>query len=574
MNINLIYRNNSFNFDLRSDISISYLEDLASKLINKEKSSFELLYKEEILSENKKLLLKDVIKPKVNEPINIYINTFEKQVKQKQIFPKIKLFNNVITKPDNYESKNNNIFLNETEISQSLSENSLKLFHNFSRNNFKKKKKVEFTIQNKVFEETYNSKDNELFSLLKTLSQKIKEYDDILYKKNKNNISKNNIELITYENNIIAFKDKQIKFIKKLLNFFDNKDISILSEKNNDLDEFYSELKQYDNKNYFERIQKKKNIDIIKKQLLSPINLNNDKSCSFSNKELPLLMNNNKNSSKFLFNSSIKKNNNSEKVFKNEEEKKDKIFLNSEKNKNKKKPIFDKNTNDKLHFKINYQEEKNYKTIDDNKNKNNKTLLKKNSIGNTTKSNTNPSEISNSNSAKPQDKTKKINIILPKTLNNNNNEEKQKNKNNNIKNNPTRNKKPYDLFKRVNTIQNINYNKSKVSQLFEISESYIRENKESESERYKNDSIESKSSENKECNSSGHIKKYNSFNENDNENENENEDIKKLKTIKKKKTFNYSLIKNAKIGYLIKAKYRKVNQRIKKLGTHESDFLI
>ena len=258
MNINLIYRNNSFNFDLRSDISISYLEDLASKLINKEKSSFELLYKEEILSENKKLLLKDVIKPKVNEPINIYINTFEKQVKQKQIFPKIKLFNNVITKPDNYESKNNNIFLNETEISQSLSENSLKLFHNFSRNNFKKKKKVEFTTQNKVFEETYNAKDNELFSLLKTLSQKIKEYDDILYKKNKNNISKNNIELITYENNIIAFKDKQIKFIKKLLNFFDNKDISILSERNNDLDEFYSELKQYDNKNYFERIQKKK----------------------------------------------------------------------------------------------------------------------------------------------------------------------------------------------------------------------------------------------------------------------------------------------------------------------------
>ena len=319
---------------------------------------------------------------------------------------------------------------------------------------------------------------------------------------------------------------------------------------------------------------KKKNIDIIKKQLLSPINLNNDKSCSFSNKELPLLMNNNKNSSKFLFNNSIKKNNNSEKVYKNEEEKKDKIFLNSEKNKNKKKPIFDKNTNDKLHFKINYQEEKNYKTIDDNKNKNNKTLLKKNSIGNTTKSNTNPSEISNSNSVKPQDKTKKINIILPKTLNNNNNEEKQKNKNNNIKNNPTRNKKPYDLFKRVNTIQNINYNKSKVSQLFEISESYIRENKESESERYKNDSIESKSSEDKECNSSGHIKKYNSFNENDNENENENEDIKKLKTIKKKKTFNYSLIKNAKIGYLIKAKYRKVNQRIKKLGTHESDFLI
>ena len=153
MNINLIYHNNSFNFDLSSDISIGYLEDLASKIINKDKSLFELLYKEEILSENKKLLLKDVIKPQTNEPNNIYINIFEKQAKQKNIFPKIpkiKLFNSVITKPDNYKSRNNNIFLNEMEISQSLrSENSKKFFQNFAKNNIKKKKKVEFTTENK-----------------------------------------------------------------------------------------------------------------------------------------------------------------------------------------------------------------------------------------------------------------------------------------------------------------------------------------------------------------------------------------------------------------------------------------
>ena len=139
------------------------------------------------------------------------------------------------------------------EISQSLrSENSKKFFQNFAKNNIKKKKKVEFTTENKVFEEAYNAKDNELLSLLKILSQKIKEYDDILYKKNKNNSNKNNIELIIYENNIIAFKDKQIKFIKKLLNFFDNKDLGSLSSRNNDLDEFYSELNKYDYKNYFE----------------------------------------------------------------------------------------------------------------------------------------------------------------------------------------------------------------------------------------------------------------------------------------------------------------------------------
>ena len=560
MNINLIYQNNSFNFDLRSEISINYLEDLASKLINKDKSSFELLYKDEILSENKKLLLKDIIKPLDNEPINIYINNLEKQGKPKKTFPKIKLFNNVISKGDNFGTKNNDIFLNETEISQSLSENSLKVFQSLSKNNIKKKIKIEYTTQNKVFEEIYNAKDNELFSLLKALSQKIKEFDDILYKNNKYNNNKNNIELITYENNIINFKDKQIRFIKKLINFFDNKNLSSLSMRNNDLDEFYFELNKYDNGNYFEKKQNKK--AIIKKQLLSPISLKNDKSYSFSNKELPILMNNNNNkSNKFLFNNSIKKSN------KSEEEKKTKFLFNSENKKDKIKSIYDRNNEDKLHFKINYQEEKKFKTLDDNKSKNNKNNLEKNSIGNTTKANTIQSEISNSNSSKPQDKKNYISVFLSQKLKKNN-EENQNNKTNNIKNNPTRNKRN-DLFKRVNTIQNINYNKNKVSQLFEISESYIKENKES-------DSLSSKSSEDKESNElGGKYKKSNSFNENNNDNE-ENEDIKKLKKNlnKKKRTFNYSLIKNAKIGYLVKAKYRKVNQRIKKLGTHESDFLI
>ena len=372
MNINLIYHNNSFNFDLRSDISISYLEDLASKLINKDKSSFELIYKDENLSGNKKSLLKDKINPRANEPIDIYINIFEIQAKQKKIFPKIKLFNNVITKTDNYESKNNNIFLNETEISQSLSENSINIFQNFSKN-IKKKKKVEYTTQNKVFEEIFNLKDNELLSLLKALSQKIKEFDDILYKKSKNNNNKNNIELITYENNIINFKDKQIQFIKKLLNFFENKELSNLSSRNNDLDEFYAELNKYDNKNYLEKKQNKKNIDIIKKQLLSPISLNNEKNYSFSKKELPLIMNNNnKNPNKFLFNNSIKKFNNSEKTYKNEEEKKSKILFNSENNKIKIKTLYDKNKKNKLYFNINYKDEKNSKTIDDKNNKKNK----------------------------------------------------------------------------------------------------------------------------------------------------------------------------------------------------------
>ena len=131
MNINLIYQNNSFNFDLRKDISINYLEDLASKLINKDKSSFELLYKDSILSENKNSLLKDVIKTEKNIPINI-----STKIKSKNMLPKIKLIKNINNSDNSNEASNN---LNETEISQSMTENSIKVCQNLSKNKFSKK---------------------------------------------------------------------------------------------------------------------------------------------------------------------------------------------------------------------------------------------------------------------------------------------------------------------------------------------------------------------------------------------------------------------------------------------------
>jgi ABC-type thiamine transport system substrate-binding protein len=77
MNIDLIYKSNSFNFDLRKDISVKYLEDMASKLISKDKSYFDLFYNNNNLSEYSNSLLKDVtqnegtipivISPKINQ---------------------------------------------------------------------------------------------------------------------------------------------------------------------------------------------------------------------------------------------------------------------------------------------------------------------------------------------------------------------------------------------------------------------------------------------------------------------------------------------------------------------------
>ena len=550
MNINLIYQNNSFNFDLRKDISIKYIEDLASKLINKDKSSFELLYKDNILSENKNSLLKDIVETETNIPININTKYPIKQLKKsKKIFPKIKLFNSKNI-GDNNDLKNNNLLWNDAEISQSLSENSIKVFQNLSKYKLKNKNKIEYTTQNKVFEEIYNAKDNEISNLMKNLSQKIKEYDNVLYKRNKNNYNKsNNNELITFEKNIIDFKDKQIQYLKKLIGFFEPTKKNDFSSQSIeiDLDELYNELSSYDNKDYSG--QNKKNNDITnigidrkERKMLSPIR---EKDYVNSNKELPLIINKsiNKGNKKYF----------SEKRFNieniNKEEKKDKSLFFSQ-NTNKIKLRNNNNTKEKLFKSIDIQEEKINKTKDNNKFNINKRYLKKNSIGNTTKANTNQSE--NSISSKPQEKKNGMSVIMPKKINNK--------ENNNQNSNSQRNKKK-ELFKRVNTIQNINYNKNKVSTLFEISESYLKE-KESESDAYKDNLSESKSSENNDSKGDNFLS--------------DNEDIKKLKSNlnKQKKSINYSLIKNSKIGYLIKAKHRKVSQRIKKLGNNANDFLI
>ena len=567
MNINLIYQNNSFNFDLRKDISIKYLEDLASKLIKKDKSSFELLYKDKNLSENKNSFLKDIAKIELNIPINILI-----KIKSATKFSKLNLLKN-INNSDNSNEVSNNLNLNETEISQSMTENSIKAFQNLSKNKFSKKKIEEYTTQNKVFEEICNSKDNEIIYLMKTLSQKIKEYDDILYKNCKKNFNKNNNKLITFEKNIMNFKDKQIQFIKKLINFFEAKEQNDSSMQNIDLDEFYKELNMYDNKDIsiVQNINRIKNLE----KNLSPIK---SKNYTNNNKELPLIHNNNIRSANKLNLSERKEEKTINININNKEEKKDKILYNSEKRIIRKMPINDNNIlSNKLYNNINIKEGNQFNSLDSNKNINNKIYLQRNSIDNTTKANTNISD--NSNSSKAQEKIiNKSHLILPIKLSNkskkNTNINYNKNSNtdeNNIdknKNDSTRNKNYSDLFKRVNTIQNINYNRNRVSHLFEISESLIRESKESETDRYNDNSSEKESSDNDDSNEMRH-KNKNIFNN--------NEDIKKLKmNLNKKKnaSINYSQIKNSKIGYLIKARNRKVNQRIKKLGNNPNDFLI
>ena len=81
------------------------------------------------------------------------------------------------------------------------------------------------------------------------LKNKILEYDDVLYGKNKNEYNDNNNNILIYEKNIINYKDKQIQFLKHLLENFEGKK-TFFSNIEINLKDFYSELSNYNmNKN-------------------------------------------------------------------------------------------------------------------------------------------------------------------------------------------------------------------------------------------------------------------------------------------------------------------------------------
>jgi hypothetical protein len=581
MNINLIYKENSFSFDLRKDISIKYVEDLASKLINKDKSSFDLLYKDNIISESSDSLLKDIVDTDTNIQIIISPKNKVPKLNIMKILPKVKLFNNINLNLNKKQSidRNNDLIINKTEIMNSLSDNSLKEKQELSKNNFSfDKYKIngkKQQLKNAVFIGIYNNKENELLSLMINLSQKIKEYDSILYKKHKNDErnSKNNKELLLFEKNVIEFKNKQINLFKKLIKYFESKENDFLKG-NIILNEFYSDLKNYDNN----KIQNLKKMSSIKKKdeeiLLSPISNKNLNIYSNNDKEssLPLLININEINSRNKLYLSEKKIN---KTLNEKEEKINKPLLNIEKSQTKETKSKSRNGNDNLYQYINIQEKVICKTIDSKQENKNTNYFKKSSLQNTTEIN----KKSNDHSAlnKPEDKASNIfHNNLPKKLsnknnlyydnnviiNNNFNDNTNNEINNEIKNSIKKNKK---ALKRLYTIEPINYNQKKLTSLYENNNYETQSNIKEESE-----PMEDENSSKSEDSISSIIE------EEKDGNKEKGEEIKQLKRNlgRKKSTIDYSHIKNPQIGFLIKAKSRKVNQRNKKLGQNPNDFLI
>ena len=476
MNINLLYQGNNYNFDIRKDINIKYIHDLASKLISKDISTFELFYKKENLSDlEDSTLLKDLAKDDNNitiiisskESVDFVINN-DKNKKLKKL-------------KDSEQSKNSvninklKILLNTPPIiSQINSKNknaNIKL--NLSKNK-KSIKTLEYISENKVFEDIYNSKENEIISLMNDLSQKIKEYDDILYKDYKYKSERTNNEISLYEKNIIDFKNSQIKFLKKLLDYF------ITSEKDFmsgvlPLTDFYIDLKQYNNP---KTIDINNNFNKKKLNKINNKNNSNDKSKkklnenSYSSnenniKKLPLLIDNKAKKSKYFLlhnNNTIHSDdiNESNSDFEDEQKLlKDKI-LNSESKDKKSKNIIS-NYKDILNKdKINKVKKDNNINIISNTNQN---LKNKKNIFNKAISLSNTNDNTNiSNSTSVQGKNAKTNIIID------NKKRESKDINLLIKSKSNQQSRRLNTFlkdKNNNKNKNINKNKNKINILFE-----------------------------------------------------------------------------------------------------------
>ena len=135
----------------------------------------------------------------------------------------------------------------------------------------------EFSSTNKVFEDLYNTKERKIINLMIYLKNNILLYDEVLFKKYKN-IKDDKVykELLLFEKNIIKFKDKQIQFLKNIINYFDVKETSFSSGQLI-LEDFYQELNNYyvnKNTNAFIQNYSQKNKYIISRNsTLKPKNL-------------------------------------------------------------------------------------------------------------------------------------------------------------------------------------------------------------------------------------------------------------------------------------------------------------
>ena len=369
MKVSFIYKNNTFNFNIRKDVSIISLKNKASKLIQKDKSSFDLIYKDKILTENNSTLFQ-IAKNETNVPILISLkdeNTKKSLSKNNELeFPLLSLSNqsNPINTVNEEVENNLKLKLNESEISHnsSFSSNEMNGYPIENAGYFQSSKKLKYITRNKVFQDIYNKKEENIINLLEDLKNKILEYDDVLYQNFKNKYDKDNRQLILYENIILKFKDKQIKFLQKLVNYFNKKEATFSSIGKINLEEFYHELYNYGGNGTSNTFIQNNSMKLDKK-----IFINNIKPVNSSAEKFPKIPN--IKSKGWILHKSIKLTNDSSYDNNDDEiieEKKDKYLVNKKLNKEKKneiniKQISRSNTEPELNFESTSTNKKNQK---------------------------------------------------------------------------------------------------------------------------------------------------------------------------------------------------------------------
>ena len=257
MYVLIIFKNVTYNLELKEDISIINLKNLVSKQIRRVKTSFDLMYNQKILPDDE-LSLFSITKGARNARIKVLLkrshsNNNKISLNKKIELPLIPSSSKInITTNEDSNLKFPKLNLNETETNSNSSSKELnKISESFQTPKSCKKvnqRNIEYKTKNKVFEDIYKNKEETIINLMNELKNKILELDDVLYRKNKKGYNKNN-KIVIYEKNIINYKDKQIQFLKNLLQNFEGKKMPFSEEEIN-LSNFYFELSNYNtNKN-------------------------------------------------------------------------------------------------------------------------------------------------------------------------------------------------------------------------------------------------------------------------------------------------------------------------------------
>ena len=201
----IIYKNQTYNIEIKEDISIINLKNLVSTKIQRIKTSFDLYYKQKKLPENETSFF-EITKGERIARIIVLLKKANSMSKKNFLNRKIELplLDLSSNRSKIISDKNTKYNLNETETysnsSSSKDKNNKNKLTESNQNPLVakkiKQKAVEYKTKNKVFEDIYNKKEEAIINLMEELKNKILEYDDILYQKNINKFNDKNNKIL------------------------------------------------------------------------------------------------------------------------------------------------------------------------------------------------------------------------------------------------------------------------------------------------------------------------------------------------------------------------------------------